>query len=75
MPRKFSTLAQCAAAILAVLLADPVGAQERGGLAGPSSVAADLQPGDGLTDPQFRSDFPRNVAPGIGYSCPIGSHL
>ncbi|SFK65519.1 carbohydrate porin [Shimia haliotis] len=33
------------------------------GLSGPSSVAADLMPGDGLTDPQFRSDFPRNVAP------------
>lgn len=34
------------------------------GLSGPSSVAADLEPGDGLTDPQFRSNFPRNVAPG-----------
>lgn len=34
-----------------------------GGLSGPSSVAAELTPGDGLTDPQFRSDFPRNVAP------------
>jgi len=34
------------------------------GLGGPSSVAADLQPGDGLSDPQFRSDFPRNIAPG-----------
>lgn len=38
------------------------GAQD--GLSGPSSVAADLEPGDGLTDPQFRSDFPRNIAPG-----------
>ncbi|WP_270730687.1 carbohydrate porin [Shimia sp. Alg240-R146] len=34
------------------------------GLSGPSSVGADLAPGDGLTDPQFRSDFPRRVAPG-----------
>jgi len=34
------------------------------GLSGPSSVAADLEPGDGLTDPQFRSDFPNNIAPG-----------
>lgn len=33
------------------------------GLGGPSSVQADLE-GDGLTDPQLRSDFPRNVAPG-----------
>ena len=33
------------------------------GLSGPSSVAADLTPGDGLTDPQYRSDFPRNIAP------------
>ncbi len=41
----------------------PVWAQE-GGLSGPSSVEADLQPGDGVTDPQFRSEFPRNVAPG-----------
>ncbi len=28
------------------------------GLGGPSSVEAELEPGDGLTDPQFRSDFP-----------------
>lgn len=34
------------------------------GLSGPSSTNADLDPGDGLTDPQFRSDFPRNIAPG-----------
>jgi porin len=34
------------------------------GLGGPSSTEAELQPGDGLTDPQFRSDFPKNVAPG-----------
>lgn len=34
------------------------------GLAGPSSVGADLTPGDGLTDPQYRSDFPKNIAPG-----------
>ena len=42
-------------------LAGPAVAQ---GLGGPSSVQADLEPGDGLTDPQFRSDFPRNIAPG-----------
>lgn len=34
------------------------------GLGGPSSVQADLEPGDGLTDPQYRSDFPNNIAPG-----------
>lgn len=44
-----------------VLLAVPAIAQ---GLGGPSSVQGDLEPGDGLTDPQFRSDFPRNIAPG-----------
>lgn len=33
------------------------------GLGGPSSVQADLQPGDGLTDPQYRSDFPRSLLP------------
>lgn len=42
-------------------LASPAFSQ---GLGGPSSVQADLEPGDGLTDPQFRSDFPRNIAPG-----------
>lgn len=34
------------------------------GLSGPSSTEADLAPGDGLTDPQFRSEFPGNIAPG-----------
>ncbi|UUV06533.1 carbohydrate porin [Ruegeria sp. YS9] len=34
------------------------------GLSGPSSVEAELKPGDGLTDPQYRSEFPRNIAPG-----------
>ncbi|MEM8773793.1 MAG: carbohydrate porin [Pseudomonadota bacterium] len=33
------------------------------GLSGPSSSDADLTPGDGLTNPQFRSDFPRKAAP------------
>lgn len=33
------------------------------GLGGPSSVRAELQEGDGITDPQLRSDFPRNIAP------------
>ncbi|KUJ77130.1 porin [Ruegeria profundi] len=45
-------------------LAQPAVAQE-GGLSGPSSTAADLTPGDGLTNPQFRSDFPRNALPGF----------
>ncbi len=49
------------AATLAVL---PSLAHAQQGLAGPSSVAADLAPGDGLTDPQPRTDFPRNVMPG-----------
>lgn len=48
-------------ASLGFAVTGPVSAQ---GLSGPSSVDADLKPGDGLTDPQFRSDFPRNVAPG-----------
>ncbi|WP_425080051.1 carbohydrate porin [Ruegeria denitrificans] len=34
------------------------------GLSGPSSVEAELKPGDGLTDPQYRSEFPHNIAPG-----------
>lgn len=34
------------------------------GLSGPSSVDAELTPGDGLTDPRPRTEFPRNVAPG-----------
>lgn len=33
------------------------------GLSGPSSAQANLEKGDGLTDPQLRSDFPRNAAP------------
>ncbi|CUH49253.1 hypothetical protein [Ruegeria atlantica] len=40
------------------------GAASAQGLSGPSSVEADLEPGDGLTDPQYRSDFPLNIAPG-----------
>ena len=50
-----------AAALILCGGASPVLAQ---GLGGPSSVEAELEPRDGLTDPQFRSDFPRNVAPG-----------
>ena len=49
--------------IVLCTLAAPAVAQQ-GGLSGPSSVEADLTPGDGLTDPRFRSEFPRNVAPG-----------
>lgn len=33
------------------------------GLGGPSSVQGELDPGDGLTDPQYRSDFPKKIAP------------
>ncbi|WP_419740381.1 carbohydrate porin [Ruegeria sp.] len=49
------------AATLSITVAGAASAQ---GLSGPSSVEADLTPGDGLTDPQYRSDFPRNIAPG-----------
>ena len=52
-------LLSCALCFLVV----PAQAQNSG-LSGPSSVEADLTPGDGLTDPQFRSDFPRNIGPG-----------
>ena len=33
------------------------------GLGGPSSVRADLEPGDGLTDPQFRSTVIQDALP------------
>ncbi len=52
-----------ALALVLLFLTPPAYAQE-GGLSGPSSAAADLTPGDGLTDPQLRSNFPRNIAPG-----------
>ena len=39
------------------------GAALADGLSGPSSARADLEPGDGLTDPQFRSDVPRSLLP------------
>ncbi|KIC47241.1 porin [Ruegeria sp. ANG-S4] len=48
-------------AALVIALSGPASAQ---GLSGPSSVEADLEPGDGLTDPQYRSNFPRDIAPG-----------
>lgn len=41
----------------------PISVAAQEGLSGPSSVAADLSPGDGLTDPQPRSSFPRNALP------------
>ncbi|WP_171234855.1 carbohydrate porin [Ruegeria sp. HKCCA6837] len=50
--------------LLAALVIASAGAVSAQGLSGPSSVGADLEPGDGLTDPQYRSDFPRNIAPG-----------
>ncbi|NOC83557.1 carbohydrate porin [Ruegeria sp. HKCCD6428] len=48
-------------AALSIAFAGTASAQ---GLSGPSSVEAELKPGDGLTDPQYRSEFPRNIAPG-----------
>ncbi|MDV7142004.1 carbohydrate porin [Tropicimonas sp. TH_r6] len=53
-----------AAATLLALSPLPNAALAQQGLSGPSSVEADLTPGDGLTDPQPRTDFPRNVLPG-----------
>ncbi|MHA3977133.1 carbohydrate porin [Halovulum sp. GXIMD14794] len=50
--------------LAATLFVAQASAQE-GGLSGPSSVAAELAPGDGLTDPQYRSDFPRGGLPGL----------
>ena len=49
--------------LLVSLLASAQIAEAQQGLSGPSSVEADLVPGDGVTDPQFRSDFPRDIAP------------
>lgn len=50
--------------VAATLAGFPGIAAAQQGLSGPSSVAAELTPGDGLTDPQPRTDFPRNIAPG-----------
>ncbi|MCA0930075.1 carbohydrate porin [Ruegeria profundi] len=50
--------------LVATLSIAVTGTASAQGLSGPSSVEADLEPGDGLTDPQYRSDFPRNIAPG-----------
>ncbi|MBO9446925.1 carbohydrate porin [Ruegeria sp. R14_0] len=50
--------------IAALLTLASIQAASAQGLSGPSSVGAELEPGDGLTDPQYRSDFPRNIAPG-----------
>ncbi len=60
MGKRLSILRPIAAGIVISLLPISTFAQ---GLSGPSSTIADLEPGDGLTDPQYRSDFPRNVAP------------
>ncbi|SNS59775.1 carbohydrate porin [Tropicimonas sediminicola] len=58
-------MATCRALSMALALALLPGlAAAQQGLSGPSSVAADLEPGDGLTDPQPRSSFPRNALPG-----------
>lgn len=55
------TRSVCGLLIAGILAAFPAHAQQ--GLSGPSSVEADLEPGDGLTDPKFRSEFPRNIVP------------
>jgi porin len=57
----YQLAASITAATLYFLFSGSVAAQ---GLGGPSSVSADLEPGDGLTDPQYRYDFPQNIAPG-----------
>ncbi|TMV08078.1 carbohydrate porin [Ruegeria sediminis] len=51
------------AALLAFFLLSEEALSQQG-LSGPSSVEAELAPGDGLSDPKPRSDFPRNVLPG-----------
>lgn len=56
------TILRSIASAIAIVLSPAVSSAE--GLSGPSSTLADLTPGDGLTDPQYRSDFPQNVAPG-----------
>lgn len=61
----YRTFAATAFLIMAVSAWAPAAFAQGRGLSGPSSVTADLEPGDGLTDPQFRSEFPRNVAPGL----------
>ncbi len=48
---------------LATVLACLTGSAFAQGLGGPSSVQTELQPGDGLIEPQFRSNFPVNIAP------------
>ena len=55
MAIRFSTIA-----LLFCLVSGSALAQ---GLGGPSSVQGELEPGDGLTDPQYRSNFPKNIAP------------
>lgn len=63
--RGLSSLKNLAIALLCVgLTATGGAAQAQSGLSGPSSTKADLEPGDGVTDPQFRSDFPRALVPG-----------
>lgn len=52
------------AVVLLALSPLPNAAMAQQGLSGPSSVEADLTQGDGLTDPQPRTGFPRNVLPG-----------
>lgn len=62
---QFSSLARLAARCLGtvILIVASNGFAGAQGLGGPGSVNADLTPGDGLTDPMYRSDFPRNIFP------------
>jgi porin len=50
--------------LTSLVLAGTAMADQIRGLGGPSSVAAELQPGDGLTDPQFRSTAMQDALPG-----------
>lgn len=59
---RFMTVAKVLVS-LSILWAPLSAAAQSGGLSGPTSVVSELE-GDGLTDPQYRSDFPQNVATG-----------
>ena len=60
-----SSLRMLGTAVPVIIAAVLPAAAQDGGLSGPSSTAAELEPGDGLTDPRFRSDFPRSVLAGF----------
>ncbi len=50
-------------ALVMMLLAATDAHAQDGGLSGPSSVGAELTPGDGLTDPQFRTTIIQDALP------------